>query len=297
MARGRRCTGASLLLAGVASISATCCWRAAFVASPGAAAGASSVALRGVRLVPEVAAVDAAVLQRSSGVAVGLAAAAAAGAALFARMTSHGVASSPPARACNTILPLTPSTVDEDVPAVVMNTAGGRRKRLGVGGRVCMLTGKKKHKGIVRTFSEKANKRYWRPNVMWKKFWWAREKKFVRLFVSAAGIKKVDFLGLEQVCKMAGLDLYAWCLPHWMPGSRQPLALKIGYTPESRRDKMFWPDYNKKLNQGAPLSEVCSEPIRPPGKPAPWEPLRRKGPGTPPKFEVKRLVVPKMVNA
>ncbi|CAK8993815.1 unnamed protein product [Durusdinium trenchii] len=72
-------------------------------------------------------------------------------------------------------------TMDE--PATVMHTAGGRRKRLGVGGRICMLTGVKKIKGVVRTYHLKKNCRYWRPNTMWKNLWWDKEKKWVRLYI------------------------------------------------------------------------------------------------------------------
>jgi len=174
--------------------------------------------------------------------------------------------------------------------AVIMHTAGGRRKRLGVGGRVCMLTGRKKKKGYYRTYSEKKNKRYYRPNTHWKKLWWDREKKWVRLYVSARAIRQVDNVGLETMAKRAGLDLYAWCKPHWMPGSRQPLALKCGYTAQSQKDRRYWPDYIPKLNQGAALADIMGEPIRP-RKLAPWEPKKPKGPGTPP----KRLDVQKMM--
>jgi len=184
----------------------------------------------------------------------------------------------------------TPIDADQREPLVAMHSDGGRRKRLGVGGRVCMLTGRKKYKDTYRTYSEHKNKRYWRPNTMWKKLWWDREKKWVRLFVSAAGIKLVDSFGLENVCKRAGLDLYAWCLPHWMPGSRQPLCLKKGYTSKARRDRMFWPEYSRHLNKGRPLADIKGEPIRPQAGP-PWK--VKKGRGTPP----KRLKVTMMAPA
>lgn len=171
-------------------------------------------------------------------------------------------------------------------PLVAMRTAGGRRKRLGVGGRVCMLTGRKKRKGFYRTFSEKKNKRYWRPNTRWKKFWWEREKKWVRLYVSTRAIRTVDNLGLERAASIAGLDLYAWSLPHWLPGSRQPLALKVGYTAQAKRDRRLWPDYMPKLNkEGKPLAEIFPDPHKDEEKrafrPRPW--TRAKGEGTPPK--------------
>merc|ERR1711971_326004 len=103
---------------------------------------------------------------------------------------------------------------------------------------------------------------------------------------------------MGEMCQRAGLDLYAGSRPHWMPGSRQPLALKVGYSPESRKHKRIWPDYIDKLNQGAALADQI------PGteaelqanayRPKPWD--RKKGAGTPPKFQPKRLEPSKMLN-
>jgi len=185
-------------------------------------------------------------------------------------------------------------------PPTVMYTAGGRRKRLGVGGRVCMLTGAKKRVGYYRTFTEKKIKRYWRPNVGWKKIWWERENKWVRLFISKDIMREIDEKGIEEMARKAGLDLYAWCKPHWEPGSRQPLCLKVGYSPQSKRDKKFWPDYEPMLNKGAPLADTM--PSTKPDKPI-WLRLRKwngkpKSEGTPPKHTpiVKRLQASKMVD-
>jgi len=141
-------------------------------------------------------------------------------------------------------------------PATVMYTEGGRRKRLGVGGKVCMLTGAKKYRGYYRTFTEKKVKRYWRPNTGWKKIWWEREKKWVRLYIDRKVLPDIDRYGIEHMARKAGLDLYAWCKPHWEPGSRQPLCLKVGYSPKARRDLKFWPDYMPQLNKGQPLSDI-----------------------------------------
>jgi len=198
--------------------------------------------------------------------------------------------------------PVAPATLglvptESEEPVVAMNTAGGRRKRLGVGGRVCMLTGRKKKKGIRRSYSEKANKRYWRPNTRWKKLWWEAEKKWVRLYVSCRAIREVDTFGLDKMARRAGLDLYAWSKPHWMPGSRQPLALRVGYSSKSRRDKRLWPDYLPKLNKGAALADItpAPEPTKPRAfKPKPW--TRNKGPGTPPKTPPKRLEASKILK-
>mmetsp|Transcript_11132 Transcript_11132/g.35317 ORF Transcript_11132/g.35317 Transcript_11132/m.35317 type:complete len:309 (-) Transcript_11132:40-966(-) len=192
-------------------------------------------------------------------------------------------------------LGLVPSSAEE--PLVAMATAGGRRKRLGVGGRVCMLTGRKKKKVIRRSFSEKANKRYLRPNTRWKRLWWEREKKWIRLYVSCRAIRKVDTFGLETMARRAGLDLYAWAKPHWLPGSRQDLCLKVGYTGKARRDIRLWPDHIDKLNKGAALADItpAREPTKPKAfRPRPW--TRVKGPGTPTKVPAKPLEASKVLR-
>jgi len=81
----------------------------------------------------------------------------------------------------------------------------------------------------------------------------------VRLFVSAAAIKKVDAFGLDSVANEAGLDLYAWSKPHWEPGSKQPLCLKVGYTLKALRDRKYWKNYNRDLNKGKALADVLPE--------------------------------------
>lgn len=173
--------------------------------------------------------------------------------------------------------------VEADEPAVVMHTAGGRRKRLGVGGKICMLTGLKKFKGIYRSYSGKKNVRFWRPNCRWHNVWWAKEKKWVRLFISMAALRKMDEHGLDYMARRAGLDLYAWTKEHWEPGSRQPLRLKVSTTGEAIKDKRLWPDYDKYLNQGKPWAEIFAGP-KYSKKPLPWNQRKAlKNPATPPK--------------
>jgi large subunit ribosomal protein L28 len=168
-------------------------------------------------------------------------------------------------------------SADEELPRVVMygtstscgkghlfgsgkRKAGGRRKRLGVSGRVCMLTGVKKFKGFYRTYTEHKNVRYYRPNTHWKRLWWDEEKMWVRLYVSTKALRMVDDEGLQAVATKAGLDLYAWTRPHWMAGSRQPLPLKVGYTNKAKAALKYWPDYEDKLNKGKPLADICPAP-------------------------------------
>jgi large subunit ribosomal protein L28 len=170
-------------------------------------------------------------------------------------------------------------------------TITGRRKRLGVPGWTCMLTGKKKIKGYFRTFTLKKRKRHWRPNLHWKKLWWDEERKWVRLFVSATAMKRVDKYGLLSCANRAGLDLYAWCRPHWDPGSRQPLPLKIARHSRAQPDKKYWRDYMPYLNKGQALCDILPGPNRPNKwyQPQPYKPREKPG-------EAKRLVVDQAQN-
>lgn len=139
----------------------------------------------------------------------------------------------------------------------------GRRPRLGVPGRTCMLTGKIYRVKTWRTFNDKKIKKRCKPHLKWKRLWWAKEQKFVRLRVCVKAIKMTDFVGVEEMANRAGLDLYAWCKYHWDPSSRQPLALKVARRDMGKRDRKHWPDYEPLLNQGRPLAEVMAEPDRP----------------------------------
>merc|ERR1719336_2938989 len=124
-----------------------------------------------------------------------------------------------------------------------------------------MLTGKRVRRSFSRSFSEVKNKRVWKPSCQWKKLWWDREKKWVRLFVSMKAMRKVDNFGLEEMANQAGLDLYAWCRPHWEPGSRQPLRLRSSWGNRHKKEKKYWPDYLPYLNKGKALSDIMNVPL------------------------------------
>lgn len=278
---GSKLGKASLLVAGTILAAANSSWHrgSGFVSAPPPAGHLAAVARAGVA---PAAAAAASETPGSSGWSSAWKLAGGLGALAAARLALRGGRPSASAQLTPAKLTSALSKLEEaEVPQIVMMSDGGRRKRLGVGGPVCMLTGRKKFKGFRRTFSEKKNIRYWRPNTHWKRLWWEREKKWVRLYVSSRAIRLVDTEGLERMARKAGLDLYAWSKPHWEPGSRQPLCLKVGYTAQARKDKKLWPDYLPKLNKGCALSEISSAPkYERRNKPLPfagWQPS-----GTPP---------------
>lgn len=76
----------------------------------------------------------------------------------------------------------------------------------------CQVTGRKPVKGLSHTTRGIAKKkkgiglnitgtthRYFQPNLVWKKFWFAEENRFVRLKVSTAGMRTVDKKGVATM--------------------------------------------------------------------------------------------------
>jgi large subunit ribosomal protein L28 len=65
--------------------------------------------------------------------------------------------------------------------------------------RVCQVTGRRPVSGNNRSHSMRATKRRFVPNVQTRRFWVPSERRFVRLTVSARGIKIIDKVGIERV--------------------------------------------------------------------------------------------------
>ena len=66
-------------------------------------------------------------------------------------------------------------------------------------GRYCQVTGKKPVAGHNVSHANNKTKRRFYPNLQWKRFWLPEEKRWVRLRVSAHGIKIIDRRGISQV--------------------------------------------------------------------------------------------------
>lgn len=65
--------------------------------------------------------------------------------------------------------------------------------------RVCQVTGKRPMVGHHVSHSNIKTKRRYLPNLHYKRFWVPSENRFVRLRVSAAGIRLVDKIGIDAV--------------------------------------------------------------------------------------------------
>ncbi len=65
--------------------------------------------------------------------------------------------------------------------------------------RVCQVTGKRPMVGHRVSHSNIKTKRRYLPNLHYKRFWVPSENRFVRLRISAAGIRLVDKIGIDAV--------------------------------------------------------------------------------------------------
>ncbi|MBO1417682.1 50S ribosomal protein L28 [Streptomyces sp. FH025] len=62
----------------------------------------------------------------------------------------------------------------------------------------CQLTGRKPGFGNTISHSHRRTRRRFDPNIQTKRYWLPSEGRFVRLTLSAKGIKTVDKLGIEK---------------------------------------------------------------------------------------------------
>ena len=65
--------------------------------------------------------------------------------------------------------------------------------------RVCQVTGKKPMAGNNVSHAKNRTRRRFEPNLHNHKFWVETEKKFVKLRVSAKGMRIIDKKGIETV--------------------------------------------------------------------------------------------------
>ncbi len=64
---------------------------------------------------------------------------------------------------------------------------------------VCQVTGKRPVAGNRISHANNKTKRVFKPNIQTKRFWVPSENRYVKLKVSAKGIKMITKLGIEKV--------------------------------------------------------------------------------------------------
>jgi large subunit ribosomal protein L28 len=65
--------------------------------------------------------------------------------------------------------------------------------------RVCQVTGKRPQSGNNVSHANNRTRRRFLPNLHEHRFWVATEKRFVKLRVSAKGMRIIDKMGIENV--------------------------------------------------------------------------------------------------
>jgi len=67
--------------------------------------------------------------------------------------------------------------------------------------KVCQVTGKRTVSGNNVSHAHNKTRRRFAPNLHYHRFWVPSENRFVRLRVSAAGMRVIDKKGIEAVLK------------------------------------------------------------------------------------------------
>ena len=65
--------------------------------------------------------------------------------------------------------------------------------------RVCQVTGKKPMVGNTVSHANNKNKRRFLPNLTYHRFWVESENRFVRVRVSAKGMRIIDKKGIDSI--------------------------------------------------------------------------------------------------
>jgi large subunit ribosomal protein L28 len=65
--------------------------------------------------------------------------------------------------------------------------------------RVCQVTGKGPMVGNNVSHANNKTKRRFLPNLQYRRFWVESENRWVRLRISAAGLRMVDKVGIDQI--------------------------------------------------------------------------------------------------
>jgi len=104
------------------------------------------------------------------------------------------------------------SAVSAAPRAVVVSVeAAGRDAHATRKCKQCDLTGKKRNKANVVTFSNKHNRKWQEPNLQYKKVYWEQGQRWVKLRICTKAMKTIEKNGLDVMAKEAGINL--WKLP------------------------------------------------------------------------------------
>ena len=63
--------------------------------------------------------------------------------------------------------------------------------------KICPITGKCPQFGNKVSHANNKTRRRWEPNLQWKRIWVPSEKRFVRLRISAHGLRTIEKIGVD----------------------------------------------------------------------------------------------------
>jgi large subunit ribosomal protein L28 len=69
--------------------------------------------------------------------------------------------------------------------------------------KICPITGKRTVTGNNVSHANNKTRRRWEPNLQWKRIWIPNENRFVRMRVSARGLRTIQKLGVEAALRKA----------------------------------------------------------------------------------------------
>ena len=69
--------------------------------------------------------------------------------------------------------------------------------------KICQITGKKAMVGNNVSHSKRRTKRAFNVNLFEKKFFWVEQQAWIRLTISAAGLRTINKLGLDAAINKA----------------------------------------------------------------------------------------------
>lgn len=73
--------------------------------------------------------------------------------------------------------------------------------------RKCQLTGKKANNAYAVSHSHRRTKKVQEVNLQWKRIWWEKGNRWVRLRLSTKAIKTLEIRSLDDFAKAAGINL------------------------------------------------------------------------------------------
>ena len=104
--------------------------------------------------------------------------------------------------------------------------------------KICQITGKKAMGGCNVSHSKRHTKRTFDVNLFRRKFYWVEQDVWIELNVSAAGLRTINKIGLDNALKQAAEKGYTKGAEQWQRKQKKP-AFKLSLNAQSRRTVVY----------------------------------------------------------